>query len=441
MVYSGALQASILLALMVLVVWMTQRWYEKPGWIESMIAGLAMGCLIFIKPAGFAAILLFFFWGAYNKDTFAKKWKLFKENLFRLILVFILFFAGLFLRLLFPNAFEGTWLSDYVQQKRALYLVAPWLWQVLFSIKNGWIVYTPIVLIAIPGFYILAERNKKIFYATFLYSLTFLLLIASTPEVEAPYNFSQVHLTEIFAVLLIPFGYFVSWILEGRWLRMTLFGLILAALAGLNLFQTWQYRAKILDPWFVTPEYYRAIFLKTKISQETRMLQEFYNMDMSTFLSNENDFRISTIVYTGFENGAGGFGGHIQDKLVCHGNGAMRLDTGLRFTPDVSLALSRLPSAYPLGIRLSASVYSETDFSDNPANIIITLSHQGQFYRYKTVSLKELHPEKLKWNNIMLDYVIPRQYDPADVLIPCIWYTGNSAIYVDDLKVELFEKK
>ena len=171
------------------------------------------------------------------------------------------------------------------------------------------------------------------------------------------------------------------------------------------------------------------------------MLQEFWNLDMSSYLANENDFKISTIIFDGFDNTPGAFSGHIQDKIFCNGKGAMRLDSGLRFTPDVSMKLSRLPVVYPLGIRLSANVFSETDFKENPANMVITLRHQGQLYRYKPLALQELSLQKGKWNSIRLDYVIPRMYDPNDELIPFLWYSGNSATYVDDLKVEVYEQK
>ena len=437
-VYSGAVQASILLALMVVVVWMTQRWYEKPHWTEALILGLAIGSLVFIKASGFASVLLFFFWGAYNKETFARKWRFFALHKQQLVLVFLLFFIGILLRMIFPEALQGSWFCDYTQHKRVIYLLAPNLWLVLFSIKNGWLIYTPLVLFSIPGFYILAERNKPIFYSTFLYSLTFILLLASSPDVATPDNFSQQRMSEIFAVLFIPIGYFISWILEGRWIRKTVYGLVLLTITALSLFQTWQYRTKILNPWFTTTKYYQAVFLKTHINQSTRRLQEFWNLDMSSYLANESDFKVSTIVFDGFDNTPGAFSGHIQEKIFYNGKGAMRLDSGLRFTPDVSMKLSRLPAVYPLGIRLTANVFSETDFKDNPANMVITLRHQGQLYRYKPLALQELSLPKGKWNRVKLDYVIPRMYDPNDDLIPFLWYAGSSAMYVDDLKVEVY---
>ena len=441
MVYSGAIQASILLALMVLVVWMTQRWYEKAGWTEAIVAGLAMGCQVFIKPAGVASILVFIFWNAYNKESFQTKWRIFRKHSDQVLLIFILFLSGLFIRLNNPQLFEGTWFCDYITHKRALYLLAPWLWQVLFSIKNGWLIYSPVVLLALPGFYILSERNKPLFYASFLYSLVFMLLLASSPDVTAPNNFSQARMTEIYAVLFLPLGYFLNWVLEGKWLRKSVFILIFTMLIFLNLFQTWQYRVKILNPWFTTTEYYKAIFLKTNIDRNTRSLQEFNYMDMGSFLANEGDFNITTKMFFDFENGPPGYDQHIQEVFAYSGRKAFRLDTGLQFTPGGTLKFRELPASYPLGLRLSAMVYSETDFKKVPAHMIMSLQHKGQSYRYQPLDLQELNLVSGKWNRIKLDYVIPRAYDPDDEFVSTIWYSGDKALYIDDLKLELFEPR
>ena len=164
-------------------------------------------------------------------------------------------------------------------------------------------------------------------------------------------------------------------------------------------------------------------------------------MDMSTYLANEDDFNRSTLFYASFENDPQGYGGHIQEKLAFAGKAAMRLDTGLRFTPNPNITLAKLPSNYPLGIRFSAKVYSVKDYDENTANIIISLKHHDHLYRYEARYLKDLHLEKGKWNNVSFDYVIPRKYDPDDELIAAIWYTGNDSMYVDEMKIELFEQK
>jgi len=440
-IYSGAVQAGILLALTVLVVWMTQRWYEKPGWAEAIIAGLVMGGLIFIKPAGFASILLFFFWGSYNKETFNQKWKIYREHTGQVILVFGLFFAGLALRVIFPSAFEGTWFSGYVPHKRVLYFLAPNLWTVLCSIRNGWLIYTPLVLFSLPGFYILAERNKRIFYATFLFSLAFLLLIASSPDMTTPDNFSQARMTEIFAVIFIPMGYFVCRVTEGRWLRKTVFGFILIALAGLNLFQIWQYRAGILNPWFTTPEYYRAVFLKTTVNEGTRALQELYTMDVTSYLANEQEFNIRSLATYEFENDPGGWGGHIENKIFRSGKYGFRLDSSQRSTPPFGKNLGAISQKNLYGIRVSAWVYSEIPFPNNPVSLILTLKHNGVTYHYRPLVLTNPDLKPGRWNLVRQGLVINREELPTDTFLSHFWYTGNSAVYVDDISIELFEPK
>ncbi|MEI8005960.1 MAG: glycosyltransferase family 39 protein [Bacteroidota bacterium] len=441
MVYRGAVQASMLLALMVLAAWMTQRWHEKSGWPEAIIAGLAIGMQVFIKPAGSAAIFLFLFWGAYNKDTFKIKWKIFRDHPAQVLTIVGLFLWGIFLRIAYPQLLAGTWFCDYIPHTKALYLIAPWLWQVLFSIKNGWLIYTPVVLLSVPGFYILGERNKPLFYAAFIYSLMFLLLLASSPGVTVPDNFSQARMTEILAVLIIPLGYFTSWVLEGKWLRKTAFFLLFAMLISLNLFQTWQFRVKILNPWFTSTEYYKAVFLNIHPDKTTRSLQDFDNIDMSTYLANEGDFTITTKLFFDFGNGPHDFDSHIQNVYAYSGTKALRLDPNMQSTPGGNIKSGKLPSSYPLGLRLSAMVYSETDFNHVNADLIISLKHNGQCYRYHSCALQELNLVSGKWNSVKLDYVIPGAFDQDDEVVSSIWYHGDKALYVDDLKLELFEPK
>lgn len=441
LVFRGAVQASILLALMVLVAWMTQRWHEKPGWNEVIIAGVAMGLQVFIKPAGFAAVLIFLLWGAYNKDTFKSKWKIFRDHPTQVLTVIFLFLCGIFLRMASPQLAEGTWFCDYIPDTRALYPVAPWLWQVLFSIKNGWLIYTPLALVCLPGFYLLGEQNKPIFFAIFIYTLIFTLLLASSPGVTAPENFSQARMTEIFAVLLIPAAYFTSWVLEGKWIRKTAFFLLFAMLISLNLFQIWQYRKKILNPWFTSTEYYQAVFLKTHADTKTRSLQEFDNIDMSTFLGNESDYKITTNMFFDFENSPQGCETHIQNLYANSGKKSLRLDPSQQITPGGTLKAGKLPSSYPLGLRLSAMVYSDTDFKDVNADLIISPKHNGICYLYHSSAVKDMNLQKGKWNSLRLDYIITGALDRDDEIISCIWYHGDKALYIDDLKLELFEPK
>jgi len=440
-VYSGAQNASVLLALMVLVVWMTQRWYEKPGWPEVVIIGIAAGFMVFVKPSGAAALIPFVFWGAYGKETFRENWKQLSLYRWQVIVLLVLFLTGPGLRMAFPLAFEGTWLCEYVQTKRAFYFLGPSLWEVFFSIKNGWLIYTPIVLFALPGFYILAERNRRIFYATFLYSLCFILLLASSPDVTTPVSFSQSRLSEIFAVLFIPIAYFTAWVLEGGWLRKLFFLIVLGAVCSLNLFQTWQYRKGILTPSMTTPAYYRAAFLKTHTSLKARMLQEGLPADLSAYLEPREDFDVFTVAVRSFEKETDSCKGHVQNQKAHMGKFSFRLDTVTQFTPMLVIPVSKLRADIPLGFRFSAYVLWENADSSFNAGLVVCLNHKGKSYRYTVKSLDKLKPLKGKWNLVSADYVLPEHTYPGDELNAYVTYTGKSEMFVDDMRLDLFEPK
>lgn len=440
-VYSGAVQASLLLGLGSLVFWMTVNWYERPGWIFSLLIGIATGIMFFIKPAGIAFLILFIFWGAYNRDGFIMKGRLWRTNLTKVLAVFFLTASGIILRILFPQAFEGTMFCDYIQHQKALNFLAPDIWVVLFSIKNGWIIYTPLVLFSIPGFYLLAEKNKPAFYGTFLFCLSFLLILASSPNVTRPDNFGQSRMTEIYPVLLLPLAYFISWIFEGNRIRKVFFGLLMACCLALNLFQIWQYRTKILVPWFTTSEYFKAVFLKTSVSASTRTLMEYFSIDEDTFLSNEGDFRTRTLTYLGFEDKPGACGGHVDGSRAMYGQTCFRLDNDQRATPPYISTVGELGVKGVFGIKVSAYVYSEIPFDQNPLSLIVTLKHGDQLYHYKPLVFNDAKFKTGKWNLAVLSYVLRRMPPPEDQIITHFWYTGNSRVFVDDVKVELYEMK
>lgn len=440
-VYDASVSSSVLLALMTLIVWMTQRWHEKPGWLEVIIIGIAAGCMVFVKPSGFAAVIPFVFWGAYGKETFREKWKLVSKHRWQVILLFVLFFTGLGLRMAYPLAFEGTWLCEYVQTKRAFYFLAPSLWSVFFSIKNGWLIYTPIVFFSIPGFFILAEQNKKIFYATFLYSLCFILFLASSPDVTTPMSFSQSRLTEIFAVLFIPFAYFISWVLEGGWLRRIAWFLILGTVCGLNIFQSWQFSRSILTPSMTTPAYFRAAFFKTHTGMKERMMQEGLPADMPACLEYAEDFNVSTVAIRSFETETDTSLPQVQRGIAHNGLFSFRLDTVVRFSPLLVVPVSRLRADIPLGFRFSAYLFTENADSSFAANLVVTLLHNGQAYRYTAKPVEGRNLVKGKWNFVSADYLVPDHLYPGDELNAYVSYKGNSEMFVDDMSLELFEPK
>jgi hypothetical protein len=46
-----------------------------------------------------------------------------------------------------------------------------------------------------------------------------------------------------------------------------------------------------------------------------------------------------------------------------------------------------------------------------------------------------------QWNRITMDYITPEVRAGRDNLSVYAWYQGKEPVYVDDLQVEVFEKK
>lgn len=92
-------------------------------------------------------------------------------------------------------------------------------------------------------------------------------------------------------------------------------------------------------------------------------------------------------------------------------------------------------------MRITASVFATNSVALSGGFLVISSMHERTNYRYKKLNLGDLKLKPGVWNTVSLDYLIPTDALPGDQLVSYIWYTGNSMIYIDDLKYEAFEPK
>ena len=86
-------------------------------------------------------------------------------------------------------------------------------------------------------------------------------------------------------------------------------------------------------------------------------------------------------------------------------------------------------------------IYSKVPFSENPGSLVVTSSHEGLNYRYETISFESGNLKPGQWNKVVMYYLTPESPDPVDIIQVYVWFRGKRELYIDDLKIELFEPK
>ena len=246
--FDGAMPHNVIFTLYAFVLWKTIQWHEKPGYKNAIILGIAIGLAILARPTSAVIVIVPLLWGIHDRESWKGKWQLIKGNYPQILIMILCLIIPPLLQMGYWKIHAGTFFYYSYEKGEKLNLLAPYVWQVLFSYKKGWLVYAPMMAFAITGFYFLADKNRGIFHSTFYFFLLNLFLVASWPTWWYGGSLGQRALMESYVILALPMGYFIQWLLEKKGLVKIPFYSVILFFLLLNLFQTWQYMNFIIDP-------------------------------------------------------------------------------------------------------------------------------------------------------------------------------------------------
>jgi hypothetical protein len=256
---------NLLFMLLAVLLWNTVQWYEKRAGRNLVMICFAWALMTLIKPSETLACLIPLLWGVRWRSpstwftAIAMAWKSPYHLALGVGLALLLFLP----QSLYWHTMTGRWIFDSYQNPGVgLDWTSPHIFNVLFSYRKGWFVYTPIVVFAFLGWIFfyrkqpLVARNLMICFGVFFY------IVASWTEWWYGGGYSQRTLIPYYSILSLGFAGFVEYILGRQMvLRLATYA-VFTLLLCLNQFQWWQFKQGVLDPYRTTKEYYQAIWLK-----------------------------------------------------------------------------------------------------------------------------------------------------------------------------------
>ncbi|NQV01237.1 MAG: hypothetical protein HQ542_01205, partial [Bacteroidia bacterium] len=437
--YDGALVHNSLFTIYTLIIWLTIRWHASPTWRSSLFLGLLIGLAIIIRPTEIISALIPLLWGVWNRESLLRKWALVIGHWKKVIVIFIaIFLVGSF-QLIYWKIYAGTWLYYSYEPNEKLQWIAPYLWQVLFSFKKGWLIYTPMMLFALIGFYRLGEKLKPVFYAVFLFTVLNILIVASWPTWWYGGSFGQRAMMHSYAILAFPFAALVQWLfLKKAWIKFPVF-LVMIFFILMNLFQTWQYINFLIEPTLMTQEYYWRMFGKTKTDNVAKGYLEGYKESGWEAMGPEDEYQRQELITLGFEQAETWIAGEREDSIVHQGGFSCKLDRDNKSFLIWDKKVLEFTTTQESWVRVTFWLYSPYLFQYNPGNFVITMNNQGTNFKYRFLAFQEEGLIPLKWNRIVYTYRIPYVEDPDDRLQIYLWRDSPANLFADDITVELFE--
>jgi hypothetical protein len=420
-VYDSAMPHNALFVIFILILWLTIRWHEEPKGKFLIPLGILAGLAVIIRPTAGLILLVPMLWGIHDRESWKAKRILLKTHYRQVIAAAAYFAVVVFFQLAYWKMRSGSYFYYSYDPKEHLEWIGPYLGQVLFSFRKGWLIYTPLMIFAIIGFYQLAEKRRDIFFATFFLFFVYLLFVASWPTWWYGGSLGQRAMMETCAILALPLGFFFDFIRK-KTLSLCLFVYsVTIFFVLLNLFQTWQYMNFILVPSDMNRDYYFAIFGKTQVTnREKSLVRGFYSNEREQLVNEENFNR--RILFRTAPN-------------------AFRMSPEVCFSPGISVPFRDLTKKQYAWIRATVWIWSKIPYKKNPGNLVITMSHNGKSYVYSSFTFEEERLFPGRWQKVTLDYMTPWVPDPGDHLESYVWYRGGTELLLRDFSVEIFEPR
>ena len=448
-VYEVGMAHVYLFALYAILIYCTHKWHKAQNWKYLVGVGISLGIAILIRPSEIVAAFIPLLWNVYSPDSFKQKLQLVQENRVQVAaLILICFLVGL------PQFLYWKWTSGqflyYTYHGMGFSFLSPHIIKGLISIKKGWLVYTPVMILSIIGFIPLFKKYRKIAVALLVFFVLNVYFIFSWDVWWYAGSFGSRPMVQSYSVLLFPIAALMSYIINAKGIFLK--GLTILFIVGcgvLNLFQNWQYNQHYFSTEGMLPYTYKLIFGKVNVNRE---------------------------LVRSYEN-ANEFDGHeiAASKPLYHNNFEVeqeniKRDSSIAFESQYSAVISpespflevintepnTLEKTSPIGLKVTFQGYFP-DWEwiyDKFSRLVISYEKNNQSFSEKAIRINNLAGEEAInnsndyfgspkiWNTVEIRTELDMdELKKADKLKIFFWNPGTTPFYFDNLKVEVVQLK
>ncbi len=271
--HEGAMSHGYNFALIALFLWLTHRFHEGERSLGHIVwLGLLAGFITLVRPTNIIVLVLFFLWGVDSWKAFSLRVEWFARRWY-FVLVMALFFVLAWV----PQFLYWHWVSGqlffftYGEEGGGFFWHNPQVFNILFSYKKGWFVYTPIMFFAFLSIFLLpfiktqnSTPLRGLFAPILIYKLLNIYILASWWSWWFGGGFGLRAFVDSYAVLAIPLAALISLaVKQKKNIHYPAVGLLILLL-WFNFFQIQQYRRMAIHYWWMNKEAYWETFLKKR---------------------------------------------------------------------------------------------------------------------------------------------------------------------------------
>lgn len=434
--------ANALFMLMAVLVWNTIEWHRSGRIANVLWVAASLALITLVKPSEVLAGLIPLLWGVHDSASARAKWSMLRRRWKQVAVAIGVGLLVMSPQLLYWHTVTGSFVFDsYKNPGIGLDLWSPHVVEVLFSYRKGWLLYTPIMLVALVGFIFLYREQRRYAIVITVWCGVAFWVLASWTEWWYGASYSVRPMITLYVLLSVPFGLCLQAIRASHVLvRLPLFAVI-GALVLLNLFQTWQHHHLILDPYRTTKAYYWAIFGRTTVpvgAEKLKSVERPFTED-HVFTDPEN-YRRVIVGRVDFEGPMSDEEGRqVIDSAAA--STVFRLDGDAPFSQVIRSTYGDLTDADHAWVHASMKLFVPKSFNEEMPCLVFTIDRKEGSYGYKTRCPDPASFALGQWNEVSFNFMLPPVRDDEDELKCYAWCRSRSFVLIDDLELDIFIPK
>ncbi|MEO8760666.1 MAG: glycosyltransferase family 39 protein [Bacteroidia bacterium] len=263
-----------------LFIWLTIKWHEKQKSIYFLWIGMTLGLASLVRPTEILIAIIFIGYGVRSFSGLKDKFKLVLFSYKNIPLLLLGFFILWLPQLIFwKMKTDHFFFFSYGEE--TFFWTDPQIMNLLFSYRKGWFIYTPVMLFAIAGLFMLKDKAKDFKWPIIIYMCLNIYILSCWWCWWYGGSFGMRALIQCYALLAIPMAAFYEHVFSFEFKRQifsvitrSVIVLCLCLFLFVNQLQTIQFGPAIIHFDSMSKETYWLAFGKFNFGTEDWQQQQ-----------------------------------------------------------------------------------------------------------------------------------------------------------------------
>jgi len=219
---TNAMNHGWLFTLLCALILFSIQFYKKADWKSACGIGLSLGLAVLTRPTEIIWIWIPLLWGL---TSLKERSSFFISNWKKILMSLIIFSSILSIQLIYWKYVANEWVI-YTYGDQGFDWFHPAIKRALFGANIGWWTYTPIMFMAMFGWFGIYNKHKSIFWSLFITSTLAIYITLCWKHFESGGGLGQRNLIQIYPLMAFPLAMCITWILKlnaGRWIWIGIF--------------------------------------------------------------------------------------------------------------------------------------------------------------------------------------------------------------------------